>query len=191
MMTPGATCCTSERVLRRSPARMRWRPVRMARALIGRDVPSRDCRVPPSRSRASRARISGGPCPRQRPARSSDSGTTRSRPVPSSRRIPIPGRRSRGSSPASWSTRSSPAKGRSSRWTERPRQIGPGTYVLRAGDTIIENPELEHYGANRGPGVVELISATLYPEGAAPSTPLELASPAPAVSPEPVASPAG
>jgi quercetin dioxygenase-like cupin family protein len=69
--------------------------------------------------------------------------------------------------------------------------IGPGTYVLRAGDTIIEDPDLEHYGANRGPGVVELIAATLYPEGAPLSNPLELASPAPAVSPEPVASQAG
>ena len=57
--------------------------------------------------------------------------------------------------------------------------IGPGTYVLHAGDTIIENPGLEHYGANRGPGVVELIAATLYPEGAPLSTPLELAEPRP------------
>jgi len=71
------------------------------------------------------------------------------------------------------------------------KRIGAGTYVLHAGDTIIETPELEHYGANRGPGVVELIAATLYPEGAPLSTSLELASPAPAVSPEPVASPAG
>jgi quercetin dioxygenase-like cupin family protein len=61
--------------------------------------------------------------------------------------------------------------------------IGPGTYVLEAGDTIVENPELQHTGANRGPGVVELIASTLYPEGAPLSTPLELASPVPAASP--------
>ena len=65
--------------------------------------------------------------------------------------------------------------------------IGPGTYVLHAGDSVIETPDMEHFGANRGPGVVELIAATLYPEGAPLSIPLETAAPG---SPAPT-SPAG
>ena len=51
--------------------------------------------------------------------------------------------------------------------------VGPGTYTLEAGDSIVENPELEHYGANRTDEPVTIVAATLYPEGAPLSTPLE------------------
>lgn len=43
--------------------------------------------------------------------------------------------------------------------------MGPGTYVLATGDGVIENPELVHFGANRGDEVVTIISATLFPAG--------------------------
>lgn len=43
--------------------------------------------------------------------------------------------------------------------------MGPGTYILATGDGVIENPDLVHYGANRGDDVVTIISATLFPEG--------------------------
>ena len=51
--------------------------------------------------------------------------------------------------------------------------MGPGTYVLATGDGVIENPELEHYGANRGEDVVTLISATLFEAGEPIATVIE------------------
>jgi quercetin dioxygenase-like cupin family protein len=79
--------------------------------------------------------------------------------------------------------------------------VGPGTYTLHAGESIIEAPGMEHFGANRGRGRVELMAATLYPEGAPLSIPVATppptappvklgSSPAPAGSPIPVVSPA-
>jgi quercetin dioxygenase-like cupin family protein len=79
--------------------------------------------------------------------------------------------------------------------------IGPGTYVLRTGESVIENPDMVHFGANRGRRPVELMAATLYPEGAPIAIPLESPAPslapvvsapsaAPGSSPAPVASPA-
>ena len=52
--------------------------------------------------------------------------------------------------------------------------MGPGTYILGRGDGVIEDPELIHYGANRTDRPVTIIAATLYPVGAALSTPIEL-----------------
>lgn len=51
--------------------------------------------------------------------------------------------------------------------------VGPGTYVLKAGDSIVENPALEHFGANRTTNPVTIVAATLYTEGAPLSLPLE------------------
>jgi hypothetical protein len=51
--------------------------------------------------------------------------------------------------------------------------MGPGTYVLATGDGVIENPELEHFGANRGEDVVTLISATLFEAGEPIATVIE------------------
>jgi quercetin dioxygenase-like cupin family protein len=46
------------------------------------------------------------------------------------------------------------------------RVIGLGTHTLRAGESVIEQPGLEHYGANRTLEDVEIMASTLYPEGA-------------------------
>ncbi len=59
--------------------------------------------------------------------------------------------------------------------------VGPGTYTLRAGGGIVENPGLEHFAANKTSRQVEIVAATLYPEGAPLSIPL--ASPLPEASP--------
>lgn len=50
--------------------------------------------------------------------------------------------------------------------------IGPGMHTLKTGDTVVENPELEHFGANQGDEPVAIVAATLYPQGAPLSTPL-------------------
>ena len=41
-----------------------------------------------------------------------------------------------------------------------------------AGDTVVENPELAHYGANNGTEDVVIYAASLFPVGAAPADPL-------------------
>ena len=51
--------------------------------------------------------------------------------------------------------------------------MGPGTYILASGDGVIENPDLVHFGANRGDEVVTIISATLFPGGAPVATLVE------------------
>jgi quercetin dioxygenase-like cupin family protein len=51
--------------------------------------------------------------------------------------------------------------------------MGPGAYLLAPGDGVIENPELEHYGANRGEDLVTIIAATLYPAGEPLATVIE------------------
>jgi hypothetical protein len=51
--------------------------------------------------------------------------------------------------------------------------MGPGTYQLASGDGVIENPDLEHYGANRGEDVVTIISATLFEAGEPVATIIE------------------
>lgn len=43
--------------------------------------------------------------------------------------------------------------------------MGPGTYLLATGDGVIENPDLVHFGANRGDEVVSIISASLFAAG--------------------------
>ena len=51
--------------------------------------------------------------------------------------------------------------------------MGPGTYILGPGAGVIENPELVHFGANRGDAPVTIISATLYAAGEPLSTVIE------------------
>jgi quercetin dioxygenase-like cupin family protein len=50
--------------------------------------------------------------------------------------------------------------------------------VLNAGDTIIENPDLQHFGANKGTEPVVIVSASLFAADEPPSAPLPSASPA-------------
>ncbi len=52
--------------------------------------------------------------------------------------------------------------------------MGPGTYLLEAGDGVIENPTLVHLGANRTDEPVTLISATIFEAGQAISTVVEV-----------------
>lgn len=59
------------------------------------------------------------------------------------------------------------------------RMIGLGTHTLRAGDSVIEHPDLEHYGANLTDADVEILAATLYPEGAPLAIPVPTAEPSP------------
>ena len=51
--------------------------------------------------------------------------------------------------------------------------MGPGTYLLKAGDGVIEDPTLVHLGANRTDEPVTLISATLFEAGQPISTIVE------------------
>ncbi len=51
--------------------------------------------------------------------------------------------------------------------------VGPGTYTLQTGDSIVEDPELQHYGANATDGDVVILAATLYTEGAPLSIPID------------------
>ncbi len=48
---------------------------------------------------------------------------------------------------------------------------------LQAGDTVIENPDLAHFGANDGTVPVEIYAASLFQTGAAPAIPLPSATP--------------
>jgi hypothetical protein len=64
--------------------------------------------------------------------------------------------------------------------------MGPGTYVLATADGVIENPDLVHFGANRGDEAVAIISASLFAAGepvASLVTPGEQPTPEPAASP--------
>jgi quercetin dioxygenase-like cupin family protein len=66
--------------------------------------------------------------------------------------------------------------------------VGPGTYMLKVGDSIVENPDLEHYGTNDTSEPVTILAATLYTQGAPLSLPLEpAASTAPEASLDPAA----
>ena len=66
------------------------------------------------------------------------------------------------------------------------RVIGLGTHTLRAGETVIEQPDLEHYGANRTHKDVEIMASTLYPEGAPLAIPVPTPhAAAPSASPSP------
>ena len=51
--------------------------------------------------------------------------------------------------------------------------VGPGTYTLETGDSIVENPDLQHFGANTTEDEVVILAATLYTEGAPLSIPIE------------------
>jgi quercetin dioxygenase-like cupin family protein len=50
--------------------------------------------------------------------------------------------------------------------------------TIDAGDTVIENPDLAHFGANAGDQPVEIVAASLFTQGSPPALPL--ASPSPA-----------
>ncbi|MGH2407445.1 MAG: hypothetical protein ACRDF7_05105 [Candidatus Limnocylindrales bacterium] len=52
------------------------------------------------------------------------------------------------------------------------------TFVLLAGDTIVENPDLQHFGANNGTVPVEIYASSLFTDGQPPAIPLPGASPA-------------
>jgi quercetin dioxygenase-like cupin family protein len=51
------------------------------------------------------------------------------------------------------------------------------TIKLAAGDTVIENPGVEHFGANDGPDVVEIYTSTLLADGEPVAIPLATAAP--------------
>ena len=51
--------------------------------------------------------------------------------------------------------------------------VGPGTYTLQTGDSIVENPDLQHFGANATNDDVVILAATLYTEGAPLSIPID------------------
>ncbi len=59
--------------------------------------------------------------------------------------------------------------------------VGPGTYTLRAGGGIVENPDTWHHAENITSRPVEIVAATLYLKGLPLSIPL--ASPVPEASP--------
>jgi len=44
--------------------------------------------------------------------------------------------------------------------------------TVHAGDTVIENPDLAHFGANAGTEPVEIYAASLFESGSAPALPL-------------------
>ncbi|MFM2105191.1 MAG: hypothetical protein RL338_223 [Chloroflexota bacterium] len=46
------------------------------------------------------------------------------------------------------------------------------TVTVNAGDTVVENPDLQHKGANLGSEPIEIWSSTLFTDGAPPSSPL-------------------
>jgi hypothetical protein len=53
------------------------------------------------------------------------------------------------------------------------------TTKLEAGDTVVENEQLQHFGANDGSVPVELYTATLLEDGEPAAIPLPSASAAP------------
>ena len=55
------------------------------------------------------------------------------------------------------------------------------TIKLNAGDTVIESPEVQHYGANDGPSTVEIYTSSLLTDGEPVAIPL--ASGGPSASP--------
>jgi quercetin dioxygenase-like cupin family protein len=55
---------------------------------------------------------------------------------------------------------------------------GGDVVTLNAGDTVIENPDTKHFGANDGTEEVILYTATLFTTGEPPAIPLPSASPA-------------
>jgi quercetin dioxygenase-like cupin family protein len=49
--------------------------------------------------------------------------------------------------------------------------------TINAGDTVIENPDLAHFGANEGDVPVEIVAASLFMHGSPPALPLESTAP--------------
>jgi quercetin dioxygenase-like cupin family protein len=49
--------------------------------------------------------------------------------------------------------------------------------IVRAGDTVIENPDLAHFGANAGTEPVEIYAASLFETGSPPAIPLPTTAP--------------
>jgi quercetin dioxygenase-like cupin family protein len=60
---------------------------------------------------------------------------------------------------------------------------GGQVVTLKAGDTVVENPGVTHFGANNGDVPVEIYTATLFSTGSPPAVPVETM--APAASPAP------
>ncbi len=54
---------------------------------------------------------------------------------------------------------------------------GGETITIATGDSIVENTDLHHYGANNGSVAVEIYAASLFGDGQPPAIPL--ASPSP------------
>jgi len=55
----------------------------------------------------------------------------------------------------------------------------PEVLTLRTGDTVVESPELQHFGANDGSVEVEIYTSTLCTDGEAPSIPVKTPTPTP------------
>lgn len=55
----------------------------------------------------------------------------------------------------------------------------PEILTLQTGDTVVENPDLQHFGANDGTDEVEIYTSTLFTDGEAPAIPVETPSPTP------------
>ena len=53
------------------------------------------------------------------------------------------------------------------------------TITLATGDSIVENPDLDHFGANKGTTPVEIYAASLFTDGQPPAIPLASTSPTP------------
>jgi quercetin dioxygenase-like cupin family protein len=53
------------------------------------------------------------------------------------------------------------------------------TVVLATGDSVVENPDLEHFGANKGSVTVEIYTASLFQDGQPPAIPLTAPTPSP------------
>lgn len=51
------------------------------------------------------------------------------------------------------------------------------TVILEAGDSVVENPELQHFGANNGTKAVEIYASSLFAVGAPPAEPLPSTAP--------------
>jgi quercetin dioxygenase-like cupin family protein len=63
------------------------------------------------------------------------------------------------------------------------------TITLATGDSIVENPDLAHFGTNKGSTPVEIYAASLFKDGSPPAIPLPSGNPGqsgvPAASPAP------
>ena len=51
--------------------------------------------------------------------------------------------------------------------------------MLATGDSVVENPDLEHFGANKGSVSVEIYTASLFQDGQPPAIPVTAPTPSP------------